>query len=152
MIIQTSFTVNSLFEDCVAQNAIDFKALRLHQPENADMLYPDYVMSSDVLPEFQKALTLEAATFNAKMTHLSPEFIRGIENLEWMLTVSDEAGCACTLGTLIFSLFKYRMLAWWYSGRDEQLQLLYSVRADEQFNLIRSQTDTSFGGRKLRHF
>lgn len=151
MMLEVSFTISSLFEDCIAQNAVDFKALRMRQPDAADAVYADFSLSADVHPEFQKALSLALAEFNAQFPDKIASFNCGTEVATWELSVENGAYMD-SVGALFFAYFKYTLLAWWYIGRDENLQVHYNLRAADVRTSISKYFSNAFGGRKLRHW
>ncbi|MBQ3083167.1 MAG: hypothetical protein IJC47_04430 [Alistipes sp.] len=152
MIESVKFTVNRLLEECVSQSSIDFSALRVGQPEAADASYKDYVLSSDKSAEFNDALNIEAALFAAEFRHTINCFDGTGDTLHWKFLLEDSSDYAGVLCPLVFSYFKYRMLVWWFTGRNEKLQHYYAERAERAKNSINNMTRGGLASRTLRFF
>jgi len=152
MIHQISFSIQSLLDACVAQASIDFSALRASQPDIADAVYADYTLTSDREVEFREALSTELAYFASLLNDRLSFFSDYDDRLAWGIDIENRDAFTEVVSTLVFSYFKYRMLAWWFSGRNDHLQLFYSERAESAKRNIMSFSGGIMNGRTLRHF
>lgn len=152
MELHIDFTTNSLFEACVGQTSVDFSAVRVTAPEGADSVYKDYVLSKDMYPEWRDALNIEVERFNLRHSSLVKSSENAPDRLCW--TFSSDSGIAHpqTLGSMVFACLQYRMLAWWYNGRSQNNQLLYSMRAEELNTAIYNLSGSAMMDRRLRYF
>lgn len=151
MIENVKFTVSRLLEECISQTSIDFSALRVGQPEAADASYMDYVLTKDKATEFNEALNIECALFASACTGNIRSF-EGGEILHWEFEVGDNSKHTGVLCPMVFAYLKYKMLVWWFTGRNEKLQLYYAERAERAKNSIDNITGGGLSGRILRYF
>lgn len=152
MIETVKFTVHRLLEECISQSSIDFSALRVGQPEAADASYMDYALSEDRSVEFSEALNTEAALFASEFKDVIHSFDGSGDLLHWDFTLSDSSNYSDVLCPLVFAYLKYRMLVWWFTGRNEKLQLYYAERAEHAKNNINNITRGGLSSRTLRFF
>ena len=88
--MRIAFTIQHLFDEVAAQNAVDFKALRMRQPEAADAVFEDYVISKDVYSEFRSALNTELVKFSLAFRDNIESFSDSDERLMWVLKGADD--------------------------------------------------------------
>ena len=150
---EVKFTIQSLFNDCVSQSSIDFSALRVQRPDLADTVYGDYVISPDKYAEFRSALDTELSVFASCIRGSIVYFSDDDDSLLWRIQLGEEAiAFADVVQSIIFSYLKYRMLVWWFTGRNEQLQIYYSERASSAKSNIMNLIGGSLCSRPLRYF
>lgn len=149
--MRIAFTIQHLFDEVAAQNAVDFKALRMRQPEAADAVFEDYVISKDVYSEFRSALNTELVKFSLAFRDNIESFSDSDERLMWVLKGADDT-FEDIITVTIFTYFKYRLLAWWLTGRDAEMQVYYAEAANTIKATISNNFGASMGGRKLRYF
>lgn len=152
MILHVEFSENSLFEGCSTQSSIDFSSIRANAPDAADVIYADFVLSQDFYPAWRNALSIEVSLFNARHADLVGSHSNETEMLCWDIRTEQDIRHPKSVGELIFTYLQYRLLAWWYTGRSDTLQVYYSLRADSVNQSINNLSGAMLMDRKLRHF
>ena len=146
------FSIQSLFEDCMKQVAVDFSATRTANPEAADAIYEDYALTEDKMNEFRMALRDEVAQFALLLRSNIAAFSDEDDRLHWDVTLGENEAFGSLLDTLFKGYLKHRMLAWWFLNRSELLYAYYAEKAHDDKTKINNFFGTALGGRKLRYF
>lgn len=146
------FSIQSLFEDCMKQVAVDFSATRTANPEAADAIYEDYALTEDKMNEFRMALRDELAQLALLLRSNITAFSDEDDTLHWNISLDDKEKFGSLLDTLFRTYLKHRMLAWWFANRSDRLYAYYIGEAAETKTKINNFFGANLGGRKLRYF
>lgn len=135
MILSISISTPRLLTECVEQTSYDFKAMRFSNPETADAVYDDYVMTGDDAA----GILFPLEEFGADMAHALRTMLTTISAGKDIIFVeidcaNESAGSAYAVESFLRQCYKYRLLTWWYTSRDANLATLYADRANTALN------------------
>lgn len=150
-IYHISISVQELLDDCSVQVSLDFRALRALSDQSPDVVYEDYVLSTDeqepFIAEFKSAVSELCAKFSSSMrlrVFTEDRFSADISVWGHLPQVVTDR--------LIYEWMKVRMLIWWYRQRNVDLWQKYTVRLGELASEIGSFGSPACTTRRLRYF
>lgn len=120
-------SASEIFGECVAQTSVDFTALRVGNPQSADAVYEDYVLSPDMRPEAMTEIESLKAAIDLQLSDYIGRSDFDGERIYYVFCVRNDRLPCAALKRLLQDWFKGGVLAWWYAGRNEALQARYAA-------------------------
>lgn len=130
MIISLSISTPRLLLECQEQTSHDFRAMRLANPDTADALYDDFVMTEENAVD----LIFPVEEFGADMAHALRTLLRSYSAGRDIIYIdidcaNEMVGTANICESHLRQYYKYRILAWWYTSRNADLATLNAEKA-----------------------
>ncbi len=151
MIHTIHISVDTVIDKAVMQSASDFRALRITDPQAANVVYEDFVFLPDNRREAEAILARASVSINSllkahilEMT-LSPNVIIFAMQIE----KCSDAG---QMGLFMTDYMVYSLLGWWYAARNTALSESCNLRAADSAAEVLHMLTPKFSERRVRLF
>lgn len=142
--------VHQTLDECANQTSFDLMAMRARGVETSNVVYDDWVMTTDVYPLIFPLLEEYAADMALVLRTMVESYeVDTEDHIQYTLNIADDMKIPATTDHEAMSYFKYKVLAWWYQYRDAELSVVYANKAEVALNnvfmLCIPRTGTSIG-------
>jgi hypothetical protein len=153
MIVNTSISTLRLLTECKEQTSLDFQALRVKNAESMDALYDDFVINDSNKVDLYAPIQ----EFGADMAHALRTLLKSYSAGRDIICVevecaNDTPGMQDICESLLRKYFKYSILSWWYTSREEALAAVNAQKAAQALDDIFRMCVPRSGTRTMIYF
>lgn len=147
MVLHFDIATQRILRECISQTSLDLQAIRSRGNElsaAADIIYQDWTMNNDNLPDIYTPLEAIGATLCQRLKKYIYNYAFGVDIIHLGLCVSEAYnGVDSVIDSALLHYFKNSLLAWWYQYRDATLAEQYSASAEATLQTILSAVSAS---------
>lgn len=129
--------VHQTLNECANQTSFDLMAMRARGVETSNVVYDDWVMTTDVYPLIFPLLKEYAADMAFVLRTMVESYeVDTEDHIQYTVDVVEDVKDNTSINHEAKAYFKYKVLAWWYQYRDADLSVTYANKAEVALNNV----------------